>query len=130
MWCVSNRACGTFLGGCGTFRNIFIGTSKAVLPYIAQLFINVILSHVLIRDEYIFMEIIQIIGIIWAVVLVFNSVREVHHYSFKETLIAVIMNVFGIAVMICLAVLILCLFQQIYVFILSLLTEISYRIRS
>lgn len=130
LWCVSNRACGTFLGGCGTFRNIFIGTSKAVLPYIAQLFINVILSHVLIRDEYIFMEIIQIIGIIWAVVLVFNSVREVHHYSFKETLIAVIMNVFGIAVMICLAVLILCLFQQIYVFILSLLTEISYRIRS
>lgn len=130
LWCVSNRACGTFLEGCGTFRNIFTETSKAVVPYIAQLFINVILSHILIRDEYIFMEIIQIAGIIWTSVLVFNSVREVHRYSFKETLTAVIMTIFGIVIMICLAVLILCLFQQIYVFILSLLTEISYRIRS
>lgn len=130
LWCVSNRACGTFLGGCGTFRNIFIVTSKAVLPYISQLLVNVVLSHVLIRDEYIFMEIIQITGIIWTLILVFNSVREVHHYSFRETLTSVIMTVFGIAVMLCLGVLILSLFQQIYVFILSLLTEISYRIRS
>lgn len=130
LWCISSRACGTFFGGCGTFGNIFIATSRAVIPYTAQLFINVILSHVLIRDEYVFMQIIRIAGIIWTVILVFNSVREVHHYSFKETFIAVIMTVLGIAVMICLAVLVLCLFQQIYVFILSLLTEISYRIRS
>lgn len=130
LWCVSGRACGTFLDGCGTFRNIFIRTSFAVIPYTIQLIVNTILSHILIRDEHIFMDIIQIAGIIWTLILVFNSVREVHHYSFKETFIAVIMTVFGITVMLFLMILVLCLLQQIYLFFISVFTEISYRIRS
>ena len=130
LWCVSGRACGTFLDGCGTFRNIFIRTSFAVIPYTVQLIVNTILSHILIRDEHIFMDIIQISGIIWTLILVFNSVREVHHYSFKETFIAVIMTVFGITVMLFLMILVLCLLQQIYLFFISVFTEISYRIRS
>lgn len=130
LWCISERASEVFLDGCGTFRNIFIGTSEAVIPYIAQLYINTMLSHILIRDEYIFMEIIKITGIIWTAILLFKSVREINRYSFRETVIAVIMIVFGIAVIFFLGVLMLSLFQQIYVFIASVVTEISYRIRS
>ncbi len=130
LWCVSERACETFLDGCGTFRNIFISTSESVVPYIAQLYINIFLSHILIQDEYIFMKTVQVTGIVWTGVLLFRSVRKINHYNFRETCIAVIMNIAGIAVMLCLGILLLSVFQQIYAFICSIIVEISYRIRS
>jgi len=130
LWCVSERACGTFLDGCGTFRNIFISSSEAAVPYITQLYINIFLSHILIQDEYIFMKTVQVTGIAWTAVLLFKSVREINHYNFRETCLAVIMNIAGIAVMFCLGILLLSVFQQIYAFICSVIIEISYRIRS
>jgi len=130
LWCISNRAGSIFLDGCGTFRNIFTEMSESIVPYIAQLYINTLLSHILIQDEYIFMQVIRISGIVWTAILIFRTVSEVHHYSFKRTVVSILMTIAGMIIMLCLAVLILSLFQQIYIFVLSLITEISYRIRS
>lgn len=130
LWCISCRACGTFLDGCGTFRNIFIRHAYALIPFIAQLYINTILSHILIQDEIIFMQIIEITGITISAIKIFISIKEVHCYDIKKTVISLFMTLAGIIIMLCLLILILSLFRQIYAFILEVITEISYRIRS
>ena len=95
----------------------------------AQLYINVILSHVLIRDESVFLDIIRIIGIGWTAVLLFSAIKSVHQYSFLKTAAAVLLTIAAMLIMLFLLVLMLALLQQIWIFISTVVTEIIYRIK-
>lgn len=127
VWVVGNWSVCTLLDGEGTMKNICIYSSYALVPYIIQLYINVLLSHVLIRDEYIFMLVIKIIGTLWTVVLIFSAVKAVHQYSFLKTISSCLLTLAAMMIILLLLVLLLSLFQQLYVFIYSIYTEISYR---
>lgn len=60
----------------------------------------------------------------------FSAIKTVHQYSPAKTIAAIFLTVASMALMLVIAVLLLSLFQQVYVFINSVYTEISYRIRS
>lgn len=128
-WVIGNWAVCTFLDGEGTMKNICIYSAYALVPYIAQNFINTVLSHLLIRDEFVFMQAIEIIGICWTALLLFSAVKSVHQYTFGKTVLAIILIIVSMIIMLILLVLFLSLIQQIYNFILTVYTEISYRVR-
>ena len=129
VWVVGNWAVCTLLDGEGTMKNICIYSAYAIIPYVAQLYINVILSHVLIRDESVFLDIIRIIGIDWTAVLLFSAIKSVHQYSFLKTAAAVLLTIAAMLIMLFLLVLMLALLQQIWIFISTVVTEIIYRIK-
>ena len=129
VWVVGNWAVCTLLDGEGTMKNICIYSAYALIPYVAQLYINVILSHVLIRDESVFLDIIRIIGIGWTAVLLFSAIKSVHQYSFLKTAAAILLTIAAMLIMLFLLVLMLALLQQIWIFISTVVTEIIYRIK-
>ena len=126
-WAVGNWSVCTLLDGEGTLRNISIYSAYALIPYVAQLYLNVILSHFLIRDEYVFMQVIKFIGVGWTVILLFSAVKSVHQYSFKKTVLAIGFTLSAMFIMLFLLVLFMSLIQQIYIFISTIYTELSYR---
>lgn len=130
IWVLSNRAVSTFFDGCADFKSIFIQSSYALIPYILQLYINTLLSHVLIEDEYIFMQVIEISGIILSFLLLFIAIQKTNQYSFRMTVLALVSSVIVMAIIFCLVILMLSLFQQIYIFAFSVFKEIFYRIRN
>jgi len=128
-WVLGNWAVCTLLEGEGSMRNICIYSSYALIPYIVSTFINVILSHILVQAELVFFMTVYYIGLLWTALLLFNAVKAVHQYSFTKTAAAIVLTVFAMLVILFLAVLLLSLFQKVYVFFYSLYTEILYRVR-
>ena len=128
-WVIGNWSICTLLDGEGTMRNICIYSAYALVPYIAQRFLNVILSHFLIRDEFVFMQAIKIIGTGWTIILLFSAIKSVHQYSFGKTVFAIILTIAAMLIMLFLLVLFMSLIQQVYTAISTIYTEISYRLR-
>ena len=126
-WVVGNWAVCTLLDGEGTMKNICIYSAYALIPYIAQIFINVLLSHILIQDEAVFMQAIRIIGVGWSVILLFSAIKSVHQYSFGKTVFAIILTIVAMLIMLFLLVLFMSLIQHVYIS--TIYTEISYRVR-
>ena len=129
-WTVGNWAVCTLLDGEGTMKNICIYSAYSLVPYVAQLFITTFLSHFLIRDESVFINIITIIGTGWTAVLLFSAIRSVHQYSAVKTVFAIIFTIAAMLIMLFLLILLLFLIQQVAIFFMTLFTEISYRVKS
>lgn len=128
-WTVGNWSVCTLLDGEGTLKNICIYSAYSLVPYVVQTYINVILSHVLVRDEYIFMQIIEIVGTVWSIIMLFSAVKAVHQYSVKKTFTAVLLTVAVMFIMLVLLILFMLLIQQIWLFVSTVCTEIIYRLR-
>ncbi len=129
VWVVANWAMCTLFDGEGSMKNIFIYSAYALIPYIAGYLIGTVLSHFLIRDEYIFIQAFEIIGTCWSFVLMISAIKAVHQFSFGKTIALILLTLVAMVAMLFLLVLLLTLFQQVLIFIMSIYTELSYRIR-
>ena len=128
-WVVANWAMCTLFDGEGSMKNIFIYSAYALIPYIAGYLIGTLLSHFLIRDEYIFIQSFEIIGTCWTFVLAISAMKAVHQFSFGKTIALILLTVVAMIAILFLLVLLLTLFQQVLIFILTIYTELSYRLR-
>lgn len=129
VWVVGNWSICTLLDGEGSMKNIYIYSAYALIPYVISLYLQTILSHVLIRDEAIFITCVSVIGLCWSVLLMFNAIKAVHQYSIPKTILAIVLTIVAMIIILILLVLLVALFQQVYVFFSSVYTEITYRVR-
>ncbi|MDR0903113.1 MAG: YIP1 family protein [Ruminococcus sp.] len=129
VWVVANWAMCTLFDGEGTMKKIFIYSAYALIPYVACTLIGTLLSNYFVRDEYIFLETIEYIGLAWSGLLVITSQKAVHQFTIKKTLLLILLTLLAMLAILFLLVLLLTLFQQVIIFVLSIYTEISYRFR-
>lgn len=127
LWCISNWAFCTLMDGKGTFRNIWVCCSYALVPMVLSTFIATAVSGFLSLDEGIFRALILIVGYAWTIWLLFNALRTVHDYSFGKTVVSVSLTLFGIGCICFLLVLTFSLYKQAIDLFHAIYNEIMFR---
>ena len=128
-WVIGNWAVCTLFNGEGTLKKICIFSAYALVPYVVCTYISVFLSNFMTRDEAIWVNFVYYVGLCWSIVLLIQAMRAVHQYTFGMTLLSMVATLLAMIIILFLAILLLSLFQQVYVFGYSIYTEIAYRVR-
>lgn len=127
LFCVGNWALCTLLDGLGTFKQIWVVVSYALVPYVLCSLICTFASIFLTLDEGAFINILMWVGILWSVFLLITGMMAVHEYSFGQAVGAIIMTVVAMAVILFIMILAITLFMQVYNIFKSIFSEILYR---
>ena len=129
-WVVANWSFCTLLDGEGNMRRIAIYSAYALVPYIVCSIISTVITYFVTLDESIWVTAVSQIGLWWSGVLMVMGMKACHQYTFSKTLVCIILTIIGMLLILCLLVLIMSLFQQVWLFFLTIYTEIMYRVRS
>lgn len=120
---IANWAVCTLIEGKGRLIDIIGMLTYSLVPYIISMLISIVLSNFLTLEEAAFLTTIELIGIIWSASLVFVGSMTIHQFSFSKNILSIVLTVFGIAVIIFLAILFVGLLQQVISFIRSIWSE-------
>lgn len=128
LWSVCNWAVCTLFDGKGSFKEVWIFSSYARLPYVLVYIPVLILTNVLVRDEYFFLSLIENAATIWFAVSTFVAIKSVHQYSFWKTVGSILLTVLGMVLVVLILLLFVSLFAQMYSFLQTIFQEILMRL--
>jgi len=127
VWSIANWSLCTLFNGEGTFRAICCISAYSLFPYIVSMIINTVASNLLLWREGDFLSFIATLGLVWSIVMMISGIKAVHQYSVPKTLLAIIFTLLAMLVMLFIVVLLVALFQQVYIFFSTIYSELLYR---
>jgi len=127
LFCISNWSVTSLTNGEGRFKDIFMAVCYAMTPLVLTIVPAAIISNFLSEEETGFFHMIVAVGVTYFVFLVFLGLLTVHNYTVVKALTMVLLTACAILIIVFLVTLMLTLWQQLYVFVYSLYTEIMFR---
>lgn len=97
LWGVANYAVAAITEGEGFFRDVMMGVAYSMGPYIFFTVPLTLLSHILSRAEKSYLDFAGDVVIMWCGLLIFMSVRHLHNFTYKKSLLTTGLAVFGMA---------------------------------
>ncbi len=127
LWAVCNWAVCALRGGIGKLKEIFIVTCYSLLPIIFGNLLYVILTNVMLPTEAGFLSVLMNVFTLYAAFMLMIGIMKVHDYEFGKFITTTLLTIVGMAIVLCLIVLIIILVQQLGAFVLTVIMEIAYR---
>ncbi|WP_052759734.1 YIP1 family protein [Paenibacillus sp. DMB20] len=125
VWCIANWFLTTLMDGEGKFREIVIASGYAMMPLLIVYVPQLALSWVITRQEFAFYALLETVGMLWFVGLLFAATMTVHQYTPFKTVITMILTVIVIGIIIFLALLLFSLIQQLAIFASTVYQELT-----
>jgi hypothetical protein len=129
VWVMANWGVCTLMDGKGKMRDITIVSAYALVPYVASLGLQIVLSHALSLPEIFFVQAVAAVGIGWSLIVLLGGLAGIHEYSAGQTLLSVALTILGMLVVAFLVLLVTSLLKQAYAFVYSIVNEVLYRMR-
>ena len=127
LWCVANWCLTTLFDGEGSFKDIFVATSYAIIPVPLLIIPSVIYSNFALANESTIINLLVSFSFIWAGLLIFFGMMVTHDYTFGKNILTTLGTIVGMALIMFIGVLFSTLLAKIVSFISSIITEITYR---
>ena len=120
-WCLT-----TLFDGEGSFKDIFVAISYALVPLAFTMIIGTLMSNVALANELDLVSLIMNIGWVWAALLAFFGLMVTHDYSFGKNMLMVVCTLLGMVVIMFVGVLFSTLCQKMLSFVTNIIVEINY----
>ncbi|ALC91409.1 hypothetical protein AM500_17595 [Bacillus sp. FJAT-18017] len=128
LFILANYMVSTINDGEGRFRDIYIGTIYSLAPYIVFIIPITLISNVLTYNEsFIYVFSIRIVYA-WCLLILFIMIKEIHNFTFSETVRNIFVTLFGMIIMILVVFIMFVLFDQVYDFVYSIVKEALLRV--
>ena len=127
LWCLCNWAVSVLLDGEGKMYYIFMASCYALMPFVVLETVSVLLSHVLLLNEQMFLNYISNLALGWSILLLFTGNMVIHGYTVRRTLLSMVMSVAGILLIMFISILFASVIDQVYRFGMGLFSEIRLR---
>lgn len=117
----------TITDGESSFRDLFVGCAFSLAPMLIFMPIKLALTNVLTFNEEFFITMIDFVSIGWTALLVILTIMYQNDYTLKKTFTTIILTLFTVLVVVCLAVVLYMLISQLVDFVTSIYGEVVYR---
>lgn len=126
LFTVSNWLVCTLFGGIGKFKEIFIVTCYSLIPIIIGYTLELILTHVLVKEEGTFIGIMVYAFMLYAAFMLIVGIMRIHDYEFGRFIGTTVLSLCAMMIIIFILFLIFMLVQQVYGWLVTVLTELKY----
>ncbi len=127
LWNAANYLVSTISDGEGRVKDVIIGSAYSLFPYALIALPIALLSNVLTLNEVFIYNFSLNIMWAWMGFMLFIMVKEVHNYSFSETVKNVLLTIFTMALFLLAGYILYVLFNQLFDFISAMIQEIGLR---
>ncbi len=124
LWNSANYLVSTISDGEGRVRDVIIGSAYSLFPYALFELPLVLFSNVLSLNEEFVYSFSQSIIWAWTILMLIIMVKEVHNYSFSETLRNIVVTLFTMGLILLTGYILYVLFNQLFDFISAVIQEL------
>ena len=128
LYVVVNYLVSTFSDGEGRFKDVFVVSTYALIPFILFIPIMTILSHFLTYNEAFIYTFYHQVVLYYTLFLFIYTLKEVHNYSLFETIKSILLIIFGMMILVLMGLLIYAFIGQVWDFVVSIIKEVIYRV--
>ena len=128
LWCIANWSLTTLMDGEGKFKDIVTATGYALMPLIVLQIPLIILSQMMTLEESSFYFLLESVGYLWCVILLFVGMLTVHQYTAAKTVATMGLTMVVIGIILFIGLLMFSLGQQMIGFASTVYQEITFRI--
>lgn len=127
LWNAANYLISTISDGEGRVRDVVIGTAYSLFPYLLIALPVALISNVLTLNEIFLHDFTLNLMWAWVGIMLFIMVKEIHNYSFSETVRNVLLTLFTMGLFVLTGYILYVLFTQLFDFISAILQELRLR---
>ena len=127
LFLVGNMSITTLMDGKGSFKDLYIATGYALLPFLTIKFITVALSNLLSQEEAVFTGLLSFIALFWTAFLLFSALLSIHEYTAGKTAGTIVITAVAMVIICFICVLFFSLFSELTGFVYSVIRETRYR---
>ena len=122
-----NWALATLMDGEGRLKEIWVSCAYALMPYVILMIPLTIISNVIVLDEGPFFYAATYIIYAWVFLGILLAVREVHQFTMKKTILALLGTAFGMLIVAALYAMAYSMLSQLFGFVVTLVNEVLMR---
>lgn len=127
LWNAANYLVSTISDGEGRIRDVIIGSAYSLFPYALLVLPIALISNVLTLNEVFLHSFSLNLVYLWTGIMLVIMVKEIHNYSFSETVRNVLITLFTMGLFVLTGYILYVLFNQLSEFILAIMQELRLR---
>ncbi|MFZ9197640.1 MAG: YIP1 family protein [Bacilli bacterium] len=127
LFVFSNYLVATITNGEGFFKDVYLATAHALIPYLILTPILALVSNVLTYNEAIVYQLLDGLRLLWPGLLIILMIKEIHNYDVKGLIQNVFLTLFTMMMLILIGLLLYALGAQVINYLESIIQEVILR---